>query len=66
MGVKRLKWKHMSYQEKEALCWCFYENIENPDMKHDPKIKVWALEKLKYLGLLNEEEKYTIIIKGSI
>ncbi len=54
MGEKRLNWKDLSYRQKEALCWHFYNNIE--DKSIDPKIKIWALEKLKSLNIVSKDE----------
>lgn len=71
MGEKRLNWKDMSYQRKEALCWYVYNKIENNDnaikddpkdtYKIDPKILLWALRKLSDLDLIDlNDEKSSI------
>lgn len=52
LGEKRINWKDMSNEQKEAICWHFYNNL-NQNSKIDPKIKVWALEKLKGLGFID-------------
>lgn len=54
LGEKRINWKDMSNEQKEAICWHFYNklNQNNKDNKIDPKIEVWALDKLKGLGFI--------------
>lgn len=55
MGEKRLQWKNLSYQQKEALCWHIYNNdLKNTDI--DPKIKIWTLEKLYDLDFIDRKD----------
>ena len=62
MGERRLQWKNLSYQQKEALCWHIY----NKDLKIsdiDPKIKIWTLEKLYELDFIDKNNSIYFIKK---